>query len=325
MDDAACKYENRIVAITGASGYLASVLIEALRKTSARILRVSRKDLPSIPGTESQKADLRLQECWEGIVSKADVIFHLAGNTSVYHATENPSDSLSSTVLPITQLIKAAQIVRCRPQVVFASTATVYGLANSFPVSENVHEFPVTNYDIHKLFAEKQLELVSNQGILDGVSLRLANVYGPSSGNRSTNDRGVLNKIAELALKGSRLRLYGDGKYLRDYVYIDDVVRAFMIAGVSEEVAGRSFNVASGKGITVKEAFDLVAKKAEDITGRQVHIDNVPWPANADPIEFRNYVADISNFNESTGWRPLISFDEGVTRMVASFARRHSL
>jgi len=186
MRDFINNYENKTVAVTGASGYLASVLIDALQKTPVRILRVSRRDLAPIPGTETLKADVCTSNCWEEIVSKADVIFHLAGNTSVYTAAKNPADSLNSTVLPIAHLVAAAQAAGHKRRVVFASTATVYGLTDSLPVAEDAEPKPVTIYDLHKLFAEKQLELATKQGILEGVSLRLANVYGPSSSTSSS-------------------------------------------------------------------------------------------------------------------------------------------
>ena len=321
MDDAINHYGNKTVAITGASGYLASALIDALQKTPAHILRVSRRDLHPISGTETLKADVRTSDCWENVVSKADIIFHLAGNTSVYAAAKSPADSLNSTVLPITHLVKAAQESRRRPRVVFASTATVYGLTNELPVSEDAPTEPVTNYDLHKLFAEKQLGLASNQGILEGVSLRLANVYGASSSNSSANDRGILNRITRMALQGANLKLYGDGNYLRDYVYIDDVVSAFMVAGIAEKVVGRSFNVATGKGITVRDAFHLVAERAARVTGKRVNIENSPWPEGADPIEFRNYVADITGLQNFAGWHPMISLNEGVDRMIEFFLK----
>lgn len=319
MGDSINHYGDKTVAITGASGYLASVLIDALQKTPAHILRISRRGLHSIAGTETLKADVRESECWEEIVSKADVIFHLAGNTSVYAAAKEPADSLNSTVLPITHLVAAAQAARREPRVVFASTVTVYGLTDDLPVAEDAQPKPITNYDLHKLFAEKQLELASKQGILEGVSLRLANVYGPSSSSSSANDRGILNKITRMAIQGVNLRLYGDGNYLRDYVYIDDVVRAFMAAGIEKGVVGRTFNVASGKGTSVREAFHLIAERAESVTGKRVCIENAPWPEGADPIEFRNFAADITSFRNSAGWRPIISLNQGVDWMIEKF------
>jgi UDP-glucose 4-epimerase len=198
-------------------------------------------------------------------------------------------------------------------------------LRKKLPVAESLVAESVTNYDLHKLFAEMQLELASKLEILDGVSLRLGNVYGPSTIASSANDRGILNKVAKRALQGGDLQLYGGGVYLRDYVYIDDVARAFMVAGVEKKVVGKSFNVASGKGITIKGAFDLVVKKVEMINGKRVHIENVPWPDGADVVEFRNFVADTSSFCKVTSWHPLVSFNEGVDRMISFFKERVAL
>lgn len=322
MEDLIAYYKNKTVAITGAGGYLASVLIDALQETPAHILRISGRDLRPIPGTETLKTDVRTNDCWEEIVSRADVIFHLAGNTSVYAAAKDPAESLNSTVLPITHLIAAAQSAGCERRVVFASTATVYGLTGDLPVAEDVELNPVTSYDLHKLFAEKQLELASKQGILEGVSLRLANVYGPSSSVNSADDRGILNRITKMALQGVNLQLYGDGDYLRDYVYIDDAARAFIVAGAEKGLVGRSFNVATGKSITVREAFHLVADRAERVTGKRVQIDNAPWPDGADSIEFRSFVADITSIQNSAGWYPTISLPQGVDRLIKYFCNK---
>jgi len=98
-----------------------------------------------------------------------------------------------------------------------------------------------------------------------------------------------------------------------------------MAAGVEKEVVGRSFNVASGKGMTVREAFHLVAQQIEIVTGRGVEIENTPWPEGVDPIEFRNFVADITSFQNATGWRPRISLNEGVNRMISSFINKSIL
>ena len=126
-----------------------------------------------------------------------------------------------------------------------------------------------------------------------------------------------------MALQGATLQLYGGGDYLRDYVYIDDVVRAFMIAGVEGGLAGHSFNVATGKSITVREAFHLVASSVEVITGKRVHIERVRWPDGADPIEFRNFIADIASFQGTTGWRPTISLNQGVDCLIKHFSEAY--
>lgn len=315
-------YAGKTVAITGASGYLAGALLDALGSNPARILRVSRQRLPALPGTETMQADVQSIDCWKEIITCADVIFHLSSNTSVYAAAEDPAGSLDSTVRPIALLAAAAHALCRKPCVVLSGTVTQYGLGGTVPMNEDAPIRPVNNYDLHKRFAEKQLLLATGQGFLDGVSLRLANVYGPSPAAASDSGRGILNKITKMALEGATLQLYGGGHYLRDYVYITDVARAFLAAGITEAAVGRSFNVASGRGTTIREVFSFVARRAEEITGKPVSIQDVPWPAKADKTEYRNFVADISALERTTGWRPLISLEDGIDRMIRQFLDR---
>jgi nucleoside-diphosphate-sugar epimerase len=109
------------------------------------------------------QADIRDADSWAEIAKWADVIFHLAGNTSANAAASDPAESLRSTVLPVAHLITAAEAYGRKPRVVFASTATVYGLTPKTPVDENYPTNPVTIYDMHKLFAEQQLAMASQQ------------------------------------------------------------------------------------------------------------------------------------------------------------------
>lgn len=304
------------VVVTGASGYIGSVLVDALVKHSCKVIRVSRVDLVPLADVKTIKADVRNADTWAEIVAQADIIYHLAGNTSVYEAAKNPAESLSSTLLPLNHLIKAAQEQKCKPRVVFASTATVYGLTPQRPVAESVEPKPITVYDLHKLFAEQQLALATQQGVLESVSLRLANVYGPSTSVSSADDRGILNRVTAMALRGKDLMVYGDGNYLRDYVYIDDVVRAFMIAGFRKDVCTGVFNVSTGKSISVGDAFKMVAMRAAIVTGSTVNIKHLPWPDSAGEIEFRSYISDVSSISVKLGWRPTITLESGIDCMI---------
>ena len=315
------KLNGKTVVVTGASGYIGSILVDELIKHSCKVIRVSREDLVSLAYAKTIKADVRSADTWVEIVEQADIIYHLAGNTSAYEAAKNPTESLNSTLLPLNHLIKAAQEQKCKPRVVFASTVTVYGLTLKHPVAESFEAKPITLYDLHKLFAEQQLALATQEGVLDSVSLRLSNVYGPSTSVSSADDRGILNKVIAMALHGKNLMVYGDGNYLRDYVYITDVINAFLFAGISPQLRGQSFNVASGVGTTLRQAFDLVATLVEKITHKTIEVNCVAWPTGAASIEFRDFAADIEKFTTATGWNPRINFKEGIALTINDFLK----
>jgi nucleoside-diphosphate-sugar epimerase len=314
--------KGKTVVVTGASGYIGYELVDALVKQACKIIRVSRVDLSPLPNVKTIKADICNADVWHEILSQADIIYHLAGNTSVYEAAKYPILSLNSTLLPINHLIQVAQEQKRKPRVVFASTATVYGLTSILPVAETVKPNPITVYDLHKLFAEQQLTLASQQGVLDSVSLRLANVYGPSGSISSADDRGILNRATAMALQGKALTVYGDGNYLRDYVYITDVVNAFLLAGSSPQIGSQSFNIASGTGTTVKQVLAMVASKAGKLIDQPIEINYIKWPADTASIEHRKFTADIKKYKTVTGWNPRIDLNEGIGLMVNEFLKR---
>ena len=304
--------------VIGASGYIGSKLVNKLTDSGCNVIRSSRRDTITNGDSEFVTAELDSLDFWLNIVEKSDVIIHLAGNTSINVANDNPALDLNSSVVPIYRLIEACKILRKRPRVVFASTVTAYGFTDNLPVSEATAENPESFYDLHKFFVERQLVLATKLNICDGVSLRLANVYGPSSSNSSANDRGILNKIIGLALAGDIVSLYGDGNYIRDYIYIDDVVDAFILASISSKSSGEVFNVGSGVGTSVRDAFNAVTQEVYRQTNKIIEMKDVPWPENSPKIDMRNFTASIEKAHTCLGWSPKVSLQTGISTTVKS-------
>jgi len=304
--------------VIGASGYIGSKLVNKLTDSGCNVIRSSRRDTITNGDSEFVMAELDSLDFWLNIVEKSDVIIHLAGNTSINVANDNPALDLNSSVVPIYRLIEACKILRKRPRVVFASTVTAYGFTDNLPVSEATAENPESFYDLHKFFVERQLVLATKLNICDGVSLRLANVYGPSSSNSSANDRGILNKIIGLALAGDIVSLYGGGNYIRDYIYIDDVVDAFILASISSKSVGEVFNVGSGVGTSVRDAFNAVTQEVYRQTNKIIEMKDVPWPENSPKIDMRNFTASIKKAHTCLGWSPKVSLQTGIATTVKS-------
>jgi len=310
--------EDSTFTVIGASGYIGSKLVNKLTDSGCNVIRSSRRDTITNGDSEFVMAELDSLDFWLNIVEKSDVIIHLAGNTSINVANDNPALDLNSSVVPIYRLIEACKILRKRPRVVFASTVTAYGFTDNLPVSEATAENPESFYDLHKFFVERQLVLATKLNICDGVSLRLANVYGPSSANSSANDRGILNKIIGLALAGDIVSLYGGGNYIRDYIYIDDVVDAFILASISSKSAGEVFNVGSGVGTSVRDAFNAVTQEVYRQTNKIIEMKDVPWPENSPKIDMRNFTASIKKAHTCLGWSPKVSLQTGIATTVKS-------
>jgi UDP-glucose 4-epimerase len=297
------------ILITGASGYLASHLIKHLNKMETQILCLSRQS----------SGDLCQIATWEPLLEGTDFIFHFASQTSVLISNANPEIDWRSNVLPLVSLLEACKKTYTKPAIVFAGSATQVGLNQTLCVNELTNDKPVTTYDLHKLMAEHYLELYTRLGYVKGVTLRLANVYGPGPKSGSA-DRGILNRMILRSLAGEAITIYGNGTEVRDYIYIEDVVQAFLAtAPIIEKISGQHFLIGSGQGRTLLEAFKFLANRVEVKTGKQTKILHVPSPNNASPIDSRSFVADSSRFKAASGWVPEISFAEGVDLTIDDY------
>ncbi|MBT4889825.1 MAG: NAD(P)-dependent oxidoreductase, partial [Rhodospirillales bacterium] len=195
------KYSGKTVIVTGGTGYVGSALIAALIGNAARIIRISRSKQPSIDGVIDVVANLHDPDAWHWM-NGADVLFHLAAETSLAKTAADPLGSLKANVEPVIHAINAANKSSRRPALVIAGTVTQFGITDILPVNSDVQDNPVTTYDLHKLMAEKQLNLAVKVNGISGCCLRLANVYGPSLSASGAPDRGIINKFISMALNG---------------------------------------------------------------------------------------------------------------------------
>jgi len=123
------------------------------------------------------------------------------------------------------------------------------------------------------------------------------------------------------ALRGEPLTVYGTGEYVRDYLFVDDVADAFLRAAAHpERINGRHFVVGSGRGVTIRGGFELVAARVETLIGRRVPVVTADPPGALSDIQKRNFVADPSRFSDATGWRPFWSLSDGIDRTIEAFA-----
>lgn len=321
------SFYNKNILITGGAGYLATNLIAQLCETDCHIIRVDRPGVQFVPLVgKITFHDIEVDICesvvWEGLLDDIDIVFHFAAQTSVYVAEQDPQADLAINVMPMLHLLETCRKKKLNPIVLFSGTVTEAGLTERLPVNEDCPDHPITVYDLHKWMAENYLKHYIRTGIISGVVLRLANVYGPGPKSSSV-DRGVLNMMIRKAFQGQELTVYGDGRYLRDYVYIEDVAQAFLDAVVNiDSVSGKHFVIGSGEGYTILQAINLVAERVAIKTGKRVPVVNIAPPSLLSPIEFRNFVADTHQYTKSTGWRAKWTLTEGIDATIQKFITR---
>ncbi len=321
------EFTGKRLLITGGAGYLATNVLWLLQNTDCHIVCLDRPGASFTPPAgivqvEDVSGDIRNHAILEQALMGADMVLHFAAQTSVYVANNDPFADLDINVLPMLYLLETCRQRGWRPGVLFSGSVTEAGLPVHLPVDETHPDNPITVYDLHKWMAENYLKYYVREGAVRGAVLRLANVYGP--GPRSSSaDRGVLNMMIRKALKDEKLTVYGDGSYVRDYVYVEDVALAFLKAAVNiDQVNGKHFVIGSGKGHTIAEAVSLVAERVALKTGRRVPIVHVEPPSTLSAIEARNFIADATRFTQLTGWSARVSLVDGIDRTIDHFLNK---
>lgn len=306
-------YEGRTVAVTGAYGYLGSGLCARLRAAGARVRRATRGRAQAAGDPEGWIGDLGDPAFARGLVEGADAVFHFAGQTSIKVSHDEPMLDLQANVGSTLTLLHACSLAGHRPAFVYSGTATELGLTTSVPIAPETRDRPVTVYDANKLAAEHLVAVYTDRREVRGVTLRIANVFGPGA-VKSAPDRGVTNKLIARTLAGHDLTYYGDGSLVRDYVYIDDLLDAFFrVPIVASQATSPSYVVAGGKGHTFREVFELIADVIADLGYRRVGVSSAPWPDGTHPIDRRSFLADIEPLAAWLEWRPTTSLREGIS------------
>ena len=325
-------YIGKRILIVGGTGYLGSLLVTQLSEISCEIDVIGRqipKRLTNVSPAKIifHKKDVSDPHTWKKMPLQFDYIFYLAAQTSVSVADRFPQRDWNINVLPFRRLLSKISKVSPDAMIVFAGTVTECGLPRYLPVDENHPDNPITIYDSHKLSAEKYLKSYCDEGLINGCTLRLANIYGPG-GSSSSPDRGVLHLMINRAICGNNLTLFGDGRNIRDYIFVGDVMRAFLCAApLGKQINGKKFVISSGVGTTIREAFQVIVDTVFRLYGTSVEIEIAEeFSGPQSGIDRRNFIGNPMAFTEETNWRPLIEFRQGVEdtiRYFSSFSKKH--
>lgn len=314
-------FSGKKILITGANAYLGPKLAEILsNEDCALVLHGHSKPQLNFPNGRAKisfkAGDLSKPDAWEKLIDGIDIIFHLAAHES---REFEPALDLEVNAFSTLRLLELCRRKNLRPKIVFASSANLVGLAKRMPVDETFQDDPQTIYAVHKLTSERYFSYYARQyGILSAV-LRLSNVYGPGL-NISSARRVAFNRMIETAAEKGQMTLLKNRHCIRDYLFIDDAVSAFIAAASDKVNDGRYYLVGNDKGYSLEEFAKLVVLKVYEKSGKKVAIsfDDITELATA---EFRNFVADSSRFRDLTGWRSKISLEKGIEKTLEFFLK----
>ena len=323
----------KTILVTGAGGYLGTALCTSLSRIHCHLVAlVHRARFLPIPRESSasltyQQVDLAERSIWPTLLRdyNPDVIVNLAAHEHRRNSQHSPALDLAVNTATVLELLEACRELELAPRIVLASSANLAGCPSSSMVNEDTPDQPLTLYAINKLVAEQYLRYYAQTFNLPAVALRFANIYGPlpergTEIDRDLESRVVLNSIMRRALAGGPLFLYRNQDCVRDFVYVDDAIRAICAAATSKAITpGAKYIVGSGAGSPLREIINEIAQKAAQLNGQSVAVQ-LDEDAHLEPIEWRNFIADHTRFSSATGWQPRIKLYQGIDKTLSAFS-----
>lgn len=328
MDDEALRepFRGKRVLITGGLGFIGSNLARALVEAGSRVLLLDSLvpeyggNPANIAGIEDRVtvnvSDVRDGHSLRHLLRDQDVVFNLAGQTSHLDSMENPFTDLEINCTSQLSILEACR--RHNPEVtlVFAGTRQVYGRPRALPVDEGHPLAPVDVNGVNKAAGEWYHLLYGRTYGLRVCVLRLTNTYGPRMRVKDARQT-FLGTWLRALVAGEEFLVYGDGSQRRDFTYVDDAVRAFLLAAAHDAADGAVFNLGGEPPVTLLELAELLV----DLNGGGSY-RVVPFPEDRLAIDIGDYYGDYSKIRGELGWEPRVPLRDGLERSLA-FYRAH--
>lgn len=292
--------KDKKILITGGSGFIGQHLIKALKKLDAWVYNF---DL-------SEGYDITDENQLAGVIKdKFDVIYHLAGFSGSSESNKNRLKSFRVNTLATVNLCE--QIVKYSPRtkLIISSSRLEYGKVQYLPVDEKHPTVPTSAYGLSKLAATQMALVYHLKNNLNVTVFRTSNVYGPHA-HVKFQGYNIINYFIDQAKGGQPLVIFGKGEQERDYLYVDDLVDAFLLAQAPRS-NGQVYNLGYGLGIK----FGDMAKLIIENVGRG-DLKFVEWPQDYKRVETGSYISDISKIKKELGFVPKTSFDKGIKRTI---------
>jgi nucleoside-diphosphate-sugar epimerase len=300
--------------ITGIGGFIGSSLARALLSRNEQVRGVDnfatgkRENLEEIlPRIEFCEADILDLDAMHKACSGVDYVLHQAAIPSVPKSVLDPVGSNRANVDGTVNVLVAARDAKVK-RVVYAASSSAYGDTPTLPKHEAMTPDPISPYAVAKLASERYMISFFRCYGLETVSLRYFNIFGPRQ-DPSSPYSGVLAKFITLMLRGEQPTIFGNGEQSRDFTYIDNAVDANLLACLADsEAAGRVFNVATGRRVTLNETFQLL-QGMTSYNGQPKY-----GPERGGDI--KHSLADISLAEKHLGYKPRVNFEAGLQRTV---------
>ena len=300
--------------VTGAAGFIGRSIAVALlaRGESVRgvdsFITGKHANLVGLEAMEFVEGDLADPAVCARVCAGVEIVFHEAALASVPRSVADPASTNRNCIDATLNLLVAAKDAGVR-RVVYAGSSSIYGETPTLPKHEEMLPAPITPYAVAKLAGEHYLSAFSRVYGMENVTLRYFNVFGPYQ-DPTSHYSGVLAIFCRKMLAGEQPTIHGDGEQSRDFTYIDNVVKANLLAAAAPagKVAGRAMNLATGTAVSLRQTFELLC----DLTGYR----GKPAYGESRSGDIKHSLADIHLAQELLGYQPTVDFAEGLRRTV---------
>jgi len=307
--------------ITGVGGFIGSSLARALLALGEQVRGIDnfstgkRENLAEIlDRIDLREADICNLEAMQQACASVDFVLHEAAIPSVPKSVLDPLGSNRANVDGTVNVLVAARDAKVK-RVVYAASSSAYGDTPTLPKHEAMRPDPISPYAVAKLAGEHYMVSFYRCYGLETVCLRYFNVFGPRQ-DPSSPYSGVLAKFITSMLRGEQPTIFGDGEQSRDFTYIDNVVEGNLLAchALAAQVAGKVFNVATGRRITLNETFRAL-QKLTSYSGQ-------PKYGSERSGDIKHSLADIARAEADLGYKPSVSFEDGLRKTVEWYRGR---
>ncbi len=316
------------VLVTGGLGFIGSSLTRQLVTLGAKVTLVDSL-IPEYGGNlfnihdfrdkvSIELADVRDTKAMAALIKKRDFLFNLAGQTSHLDSMTDPLTDLNINAVAQLHILEACRLHNPDVKIVFASTRQIYGRPEYLPVNEKHPTNPVDVNGINKLAGESYHLLYNNIYKIRACALRLTNTYGP--GMRVKDARQTfLGVWLRRVIEGEPIQVYGDGRQLRDFNFVTDVVKALLQAAGDPASEGQLFNLGHWEHISLEELAALLAR-----LNKHGRYELIPFPADQKAIDIGDYYGDFSKIQNALGWSPEVPLENGLAMTLAYYRKHHA-
>lgn len=322
------SFNGKLVLITGGLGFIGSTLAIRLAELGAEITIIDSL-IPEYGGNlwniepvrdrvHINISDVRDEHAMKYLIQGHDYLFNLAGQTSHIDSMQNPFPDLEINARAQLSILEACRKHNPGIKLVFASTRQLYGAPQYLPVDEKHPLAPVDVNGINKMAGEWYHLLYNNVYGIRAAVLRLTNTYGPRMRVKDARQT-FLGVWIRSIIEGKPVLVFGDGKQIRDFNYVDDVVNALLVCALSDDANGEIFNLGADDPINLKDTAELLVQTAGCGSYRLV-----PFPADRKTIDIGDYYADYRKIQSRLGWKPSVPLADGLTATL-SYYRDHSV